>query len=89
MKINTRYQIGDEVYVFLENKLQKIKIKSIYANVFTIYPKDGPQLKTEINYQLTKTGPTGKPATSMEGSVEESLLYNSVEDAKENVIVVE
>ena len=50
MKINTRYQIGDEVYVFLENKLQKIKIKSIYAHSFTVY---------------------------------------RVEDAKENVIVVE
>jgi|TARA_R110000787_G_scaffold276629_1_gene385594 hypothetical protein len=79
MKINTRYQIGDDVYVFLENKLQKIKIKSIYANSFTVYRGDGGTIKTETNYELE-----GK-----EGSVEESLLYNSVKEAKENVIVVE
>jgi len=89
MKINTKYQIGEGVYVFNDNKLQKMNIKGIYANVFTIYPKDGPQLKTEINYQLTKTGPTGKPDTSMEGSVEEGLVYDSVENAKDNVVVEE
>jgi hypothetical protein len=77
MKINTKYQIGDSVYVFNENKLQKMAIKGIYAHVFTIYPKDEPQVKTEINYQLN----------NMEGSVEESLVYNSVEDAKDNVVV--
>ncbi len=77
MKINTKYQIGDSVYVFNENKLQRMDIKGIYANVFTIYPKDGPQVKTEINYQLT----------DVEGSVEEGLVYNSVEDAKDNVII--
>ena len=79
MKINTKYQIGDGVYVFNDNKLQKMEIKGIYANVFTIYPKDGPQLKTEINYQLT----------NMEGSVEEGLVYDSVENAKDNVVVEE
>ena len=52
-------------------------IKGIYAHVFTIYPKDEPQVKTEINYQLN----------NMEVSVEESLVYNSVEDAKDNVVV--
>ena len=89
MKINTKYQIGEGVYVFNDNKLQKMNIKGIYAHLFTIYPKDGPQLKTEINYQLTKTGPTGKPDTSMEGSVEEGLVYDSVENAKDNVVVEE
>jgi len=79
MKINTKYQIGDGVYVFNDNKLQKMEIKGIYANIFTIYPKDGPQLKTEINYQLT----------NMEGSVEEELVYDSVENAKDNVVVEE
>jgi hypothetical protein len=79
MKINTKYQIGDGVYVFNDNKLQKMEVKGIYTNVFTVYPKDGPQLKTEINYQLT----------NMEGSVEEELVYDSVENAKDNVVVEE
>jgi hypothetical protein len=79
MEIKTKYKIGDSVYVFNENKLQRMDIKGIYAHSFTVYPKDGPQIKTEINYQLT----------DMEGSVEESLVYNSVDDAKDNVIVEE
>ena len=79
MKINTKYQVGDSVYVFNENKLQRMDIKGIYAHIFTVYPKDGPQVKTEINYQLT----------DMEGSVEEGLVYNSVEDAKDNVVIEE
>ena len=88
MKINTKYQIGEGVYVFNDNKLQKMEIKGIYVNVFTIYPKDGPQLKTEINYQLTNLQDFA-PNSDMEGSVEEGLVYDSVENAKENVIVVE
>tara|TARA_R100000664_G_C2736923_1_gene126196 strand:+ start:407 stop:646 length:240 start_codon:yes stop_codon:yes gene_type:complete len=77
MKINTKYQIGDQVYVFNENKLQKTEIKGIYANVYTIYPTKEPKLKTEVNYQLG----------NIDGSVEEALVYNSVEDAKNNVVV--
>ena len=81
MKINTKYQIGEGVYVFNDNKLQKMEIKGIYVNVFTIYPKDGPQLKTEINYQLTNLQDFA-PNSDMEGSV-----YDSVENAKDNVVV--
>jgi|TARA_R100000908_G_C3629809_1_gene71217 hypothetical protein len=77
MKINTKYKIGDEVYVFNENKLQKTEIRGIYANVFTIYPTTEPQMKTEINYDLKL----------IEGSVEEDLVYNSVQEAKDNVVV--
>jgi|TARA_R110000824_G_scaffold87610_3_gene215935 hypothetical protein len=88
MKINTKYQIGDGVYVFNDNKLQKMEIKGIYVNVFTIYPKDGPQLKTEINYQLTNLQDFA-PNSDMEGSVEEGLVYDSVENAKDNVVVEE
>ena len=83
MKINTKYQIGEGVYVFNDNKLQKMEIKGIYVNVFTIYPKDGPQLKTEINYQLTNLQDFA-PNSDMEGSV-----YDSVENAKDNVVVEE
>tara|TARA_R110000787_G_scaffold202873_3_gene313477 strand:+ start:357 stop:623 length:267 start_codon:yes stop_codon:yes gene_type:complete len=86
MKINTKYQIGEGVYVFNDNKLQKMEIKGIYVNVFTIYPKDGPQLKTEINYQLTNLQDFA-PNSDMEGSVEEGLVYDSVENAKDNVVV--
>jgi|TARA_R110000744_G_scaffold169175_4_gene287032 hypothetical protein len=88
MKINTKYQIGEGVYVFNDNKLQKMEIKGIYVNVFTIYPKDGPQLKTEINYQLTNLQDFA-PNSDMEGSVEEGLVYDSVENAKDNVVVEE
>ena len=88
MKINTKYQIGDGVYVFNDNKLQKMEVKGIYVQVFTIYPKDEAQLKTEINYELTNLQDF-IPNSNMEGSVEEGLVYNSVEDAKDNVVVEE
>ena len=65
-----------------------MEIKGIYVNVFTIYPKDGPQLKTEINYQLTNLQDFA-PNSDMEGSVEEGLVYDSVENAKDNVVVEE
>jgi len=77
MKINTKYQIGDVVYVFNENKLQKTEIRGIYASVYTVYPTTEPQMKTVINYDLKL----------IEGSIEEDLVYDSVEDAKENVVV--
>ena len=86
MKINTKYQIGDGVYVFNDNKLQKMEVKGIYVQVFTVYPKDEAQLKTEINYELTNLQDF-IPNANMEGSVEEGLVYNSVEDAKDNVVV--
>ena len=88
MKINTKYQIGDGVYVFNDNKLQKMEVKGIYVQVFTVYPKDKAQLKTEINYELTNLQDF-IPNANMEGSVEEGLVYNSVEDAKDNVVVEE
>ena len=47
MTIKTKYQIGDGVYVFNDNKLQKMEVKGIYVHVFTVYPKDEPQLKTD------------------------------------------
>jgi|TARA_R110002020_G_scaffold66432_1_gene174585 hypothetical protein len=77
MEIKTKYKIGDAVYVFNENKLQKTEIKGIYVSVYTIYPTTEPQLKTVINYDLTL----------IEGSIEEDLVYHSVEDAKENVVI--
>lgn len=51
IEIQTKYNIGDEVFIINDNNIYKVKILTIYIKCQTISKESDNAIKAEINYQ--------------------------------------